>query len=250
MDLYIDVGNTATKIGTYCNNKMVLRCVKRTESYLNDDNSLDFNLSKDDMSSITRVAISSVVPSASKKLFNYFSFLKKEIYFISPTDDSGVKIEIDDVNELGTDLLCDLAAGYKIYKSPLLIIDLGTVTKFLFIDKNGVFSTCSFIPGLELTLKTLSKNTALLPKIEVGSINPLLDNHNTKDVIMASTYYSHIDTLNGMVKRYQKEVGYMFKVVITGGNLNLIKNDKELEFPFEIIEELCLQGIKIIMDRK
>ena len=250
MDLYIDIGNTATKFGIYRNNEIFLLSVIRTESYMNSNNILNFDFSNEFIESIDRVIVSSVVPKASQKIADCFSYHHKEIYFISPKDDSGVKIEIDDINELGSDLLCDLAAGYYLYKSPLLIIDLGTVTKFLFIDKNGVFSTCAFVPGLELTLQTLSKNTALLPKISVSDINPFLDNHNTKDVLMASTYYSHIDILNGMVERYQKEAGYSIKVILTGGNTNLICKDMELEFQYEIVEELCLKGIKVIMDRK
>ena len=247
MDLYIDVGNTTIKYGYFKDDELILLHTKNTQLFVDEVCTLDINEQLED---ITRVVISSVVPKATEKLTSLFTSLNKEVVLISSKDDAGIKIEIDDINELGTDLLCDLASGYQLFHSPLLIVDLGTVTKFLFIDKNGTFSTCSFVPGLELTLKTLSKNTALLPKIEVSNIKPLLDNHNTKDVIMSSTYYSHIDTLNGMVKGYQNEVGYPFKVVITGGNIELVHSDKEIEFEFMEVKELCLRGIKVIMDRK
>ena len=250
MDLYVDIGNTAIKFGCVSNKEMEVLSTINTEWLVKSEYPLDFDFPTAFVDGIKRVFISSVAPKACRKVVECFENLDKDIYFINPNDDAGVKINIDDPNELGSDLLADLAAGYALYGSPLLIIDLGTVTKLLFIDKNATFSTCSFLPGFELTFRTLGQNTELLPKVNMGRIKPLLENHNTNDVILASTYYSHIDMLNGMVKRYQREVGYPFKVVITGGNASYIKESKEVEFEFDLVDNLCLKGIKIIVDRK
>jgi len=248
MNLLIDIGNTAIKFGVYRNNKIEVFLINNTKDVIESKNPLDFDLPANIIDDIERVFISSVVPEINIKFQNYFEKINKEVNFISPLDESGVKINIDYKEELGTDLLCDLAGANDLFKAPILIVDLGTATKFLFIDKNGVFSTCAIVPGLELTLQTLNKNTSLLPKIELGDIKPLLENHNTKDVLMASAYYSHIDMINGMVNRYKKEVGYPFKIVMSGGNAKLIID--KLDFDYETIEFLCLYGIKIIADRK
>lgn len=245
MNLYIDVGNTASKFAVNNLEELSLIFVIDTKKLLSDPSLLE-EVIKD--KKIENAYISTVVPAIKEVFESFFKEKNINIDFISPLDDAGLKINIDYPEELGTDLLCDLAGGYQLYSSPLLIIDLGTATKFLFIDNNGVFSTCAFVPGLELTLKTLNSNTALLPKIDIGEIKPLLDCHNTKDVLMASTYYSHIDMINGMVNRYQKEVGYPFKIVMSGGNAIHIK--EKMNFEYEIKQNLCLIGIKIIADRK
>ena len=250
MRLFIDIGNTATKIATFENEKMSIFAVVDTEKILKGEITLESIFPTNLISNIEDAYVSSVVPVVAHMINDHFELLNKEIDFVHPWDDSGVKINIDNPKELGADLLCDLAAGYHLFGSPLLIIDLGTVTKFLFIDDKGVFSTCSFLPGLELTFRTLGQNTALLPKVEMGNIKPLLDNHNTVDVIMSSTYYSHIDMLNGMVKRYRDALNYPFKIILSGGNANKIKDTNELNFEYEYVDNLCLLGIKIISERK
>ena len=125
-------------------------------------------------------------------------------------------------------------------------MDLGTATKFLLIDDKGVFSTCAIIQGLELSLRNLAQNTALLPMLSFDEVKPLLENRNTKDVLVSSAYYSHVDMINGMVARYKKEVGYPLKVVLTGGNIKNIK--KDLDFEYETKDYLCLLGIKVIVN--
>lgn len=240
MNLYIDIGNTATKFGVdYGDSIEIIFTISTKEAINSLNTALDSIPGKFD-----NVYISSVVPEATKALEKAFDVPVK---VISPLEDSGVIIKIDYPEELGTDLLCDLAGANELFGHPCLIIDLGTATKFLFIDKDGVFSTCSIVPGIELSLNTLSKNTALLPRIDIQEVKPLLDCHNTNDVLMSSVFYSHIDMINGMVNRYKKEVGYPFDIVLTGGHVDFIKD--HLNFSFKTKYSLCLHGLKVITER-
>ena len=246
MKLYIDVGNTATKFAIEENDGIKPILTIKTSKIIED---IDSALAILDIADLSGVYVSSVVPLASKSLQGYF--LRKynlEVYFVSPDDESGVILDIDNKDELGADLLCDLAGAKSLFGYPLLIVDLGTATKFLFIDNKGVFFTCAIIQGLELSLQNLSKNTALLPLLNFDEVKPLLENKNTKDVLVSSAYYSHVDMINGMVARYKKAVDYSFKVVLTGGNIDKIA--KDLDFDYEIKNNLCLEGIKVIVDLK
>ena len=246
MKLYIDVGNTATKFAI--DEKEGLKPILTINtSKIEED--VDGTLSVLKVENLDGIYVSSVVPLVSKSLQGYFHRkYNLEVYLISPSDESGVELEIDDKNELGSDLLCDLAGAKALYGYPLLIVDLGTATKFLLVDKNNVFSTCAIIQGLELSLHNLSKNTALLPMLSFDEVKPLLENKNTKDVLVSSAYYSHVDMINGMVARYKKAVDYPFKVVLTGGNIDKIA--KDLDFDYEIKNNLCLEGIKVIVNLK
>ena len=246
MKLYIDVGNTATKFAIDENQGIKPILTIKTSNIEED---IDGALSNLEVENLDGVYVSSVVPLVSKSLQEYF--LRKynlDVYLIYPEDESGVELAIDNKNELGSDLLCDLAGAKALYGYPLLIVDLGTATKFLLIDKNNVFSTCAIIQGLELSLHNLSKNTALLPMLSFDEVKPLLENKNTKDVLVSSAYYSHVDMINGMVARYKKAVNYPFKVVLTGGNIDKIA--KDLDFDYEIKNNLCLEGIKVIVNLK
>lgn len=243
MNLYIDVGNTATKFAVDDNAGIKHIRTIDTSKIVDDDSVLNLL----ELEGLEDVYVSSVVPLASKNIENYFQ-RKYNVTstLISPLDESGVTISIDNQDELGADLLCDLAGAKALFGYPLLVVDLGTATKFLLIDDKGVFSTCAIIQGLELSLRNLAQNTALLPMLSFDEVKPLLENRNTKDVLVSSAYYSHVDMINGMVARYKKEVGYPLKVVLTGGNIKNIK--KDLNFEYETKDYLCLLGIKVIVN--
>ena len=242
MNLYIDVGNTATKFAIDKNDKLDFLFAISSSEILNDVTILTNRL---ELININNIYVSSVVPAISQNLKSYFQKHNKNIEFINSDFDAGIKIEVDDKNELGSDLLCDLAGANKETNYPFLVIDLGTATKFLFVDNKGVFSTCAIIQGLELSLLNLSKNTALLPKLSFSEVKPLLENRNTKDVLMSSAYYSQVDMINGMVRRYLEAAGYPFNIILTGGNIDIIK--KDLNFTYKEVHNLCLEGIEVLV---
>lgn len=243
MNLYIDIGNSAVKFAVDKEETLSLLFFLATKN-LNEE-SLMSKLPEQ----VEHIYFSSVVPNISSLLKEVcLKKYNKEPILISALDDSGVNIHIDNPSELGTDLLCDLAASKKYYGSPILIIDAGTATKFLYIDDKNVFSSCAIVPGLELQLNMLSSGTALLPNTREKEVKKLLDCHNTIDVITSSSYYAHVDMINGMVERYQKEIGHPVKKVITGGNISKIKN--LLNFDYDYDQLLCLKGIKVIGERR
>ena len=246
-NLFIDVGNTATKFGIDKNNEVEHFLTVRTSNLkldikgvLNNESTL-LNLD------VESVYISSVVPSINKSLADYLKYkFNVEPVFIDTDFDNGVDIRIDNRQELGIDLFCDLASAKKKYGYPLLIVDFGTATKFLYIDEKGIFSTCAFVAGLELSLNALNDNTDLLPKVDFKNVKPLLDIHNTVDVLSSSAYYGQVDMVNGLVTRYFDEIGHQVPVLITGGIANIVKND--LKFEYQLEHNLCLKGIKVIKE--
>ena len=236
--LLIDVGNTASKFALLENGQLshVLTVLTREV-----DNKIIKALGTDYID----VTVSSVVPEANKVLEKIFK--GKPIRFISPRDESGAIINIDNPDELGADLLCDISGALHSGESlPLLVVDLGTATKFLYIDENKTFYSCAILPGLELSLLSLSNGTALLPNVKVSGAKNILDCHNTIDVLTASAYYSAIDTINGMVKRYKDETQKEINVIVTGGYIDLLK--KDFNFEYKHIANLALHGIVAMLD--
>ena len=239
MNLLIDIGNTATKFGVLSNEFHFLgRCFN---SELKEEK-LDELLSLCD--NIDRVYASSVAPHVLNQLEKYFT--KKynlKIRSIAIQENDNLKIKIDDKNELGLDLYCDLIAARKKYGFPLIVVDLGTATKMLLIDKDNVFSSCVILPGMGISKRVLSEATELLPNTDLYEVKKLSESRNTIDVINSSVYYGHVEMINGLLERYENEIGYKCLHVFTGGNASKILKDIKAKYIYD--ENLCLEGLSI-----
>lgn len=141
---------------------------------------------------------------------------------------------------IGADLLADLRQADEEYGGPCLIADFGTVTKLLQTNEKGEFVGLSFIPGLEISLKLFSQNTALLPEYEHLNVPKDRLGLNTFESMSHGIYYSTVyyvkDVLNSLKDKNTK-------LIITGGNHRLIKD----EFKDEIIDpKLTLKGMYLL----
>ena len=237
MELLIDIGNTAAKIG-YFDGKIT----KVDVFPISDILSNKFNILLDNVSSIY---ISSVVPDANKIIKKYFESIGiKDIRFVNTSQSVNFALDIDNKDELGTDLFSDIAGGLSLYKAPLLIVDLGTASKILFVDKNSSFKSCAILPGLALAFKSLANNTALIEHYDFATPKPLLECKNTKEVITSSAIYGHAEMINGLIRRYRQEIGYEVKIILTGGYAEKIK--QYFDFEFDYVKNLTLIGISEI----
>lgn len=242
MKLFIDVGNTAIKFACEKNNAFYY--IGRFFTSKLNEQRLDSILSN--CSQITGVYVASVVPSVANELNQYFvSRYQVQSRYITVDDYPKLKVDIDNKNELGMDLFCDLVGALKKYGSSTLVVDLGTASKILLIDKNGTFSSCVIVPGIEMSKKMLSKDTALLPDVDLKEVKKLSECRNTIDVISSSVYYGHVEMINGLINRFEKEIGYTCQHVFTGGNATKIINN--ISEPYVLDEHLVLEGISEII---
>ena len=235
MKLLVDIGNTAIKFASVNNGDF---------SYLfrlyNHEISLE-KIKEFIKGDIEEVYISSVAP----KICSNFKLILKELNItnikeIDVSMNKSVEINIDDKNELGSDLLCDIVACKKLYGNSLAIVDFGTATKILFIDKDGVFSSCAIFIGSEQAKKSLSSATELLPLTATKEVKSISKCHNTVDVINSSVYYSELYSVKGIINQYESDVGYKVKVILTGGNASpFIKEFKDAIYD----KDLVLKGL-------
>ena len=237
MNLFIDIGNTAIKFAL---DDLKNVTSISTKEVIEGDFDLSF-LPK----GVDQVFVSSVVPKAFEKIkakvFGKYGILMKQEAI---SNDYGVYIDMDNPQELGDDLFYDLVGANATSKVPLLIVDLGTANKFLYIDENHRFYSAQIIEGLYMALHGLANSTALLPHIEDGDIKPILKCNNTVDVLLSSAYNAQVDAINGAVARYQKELGNKdIPIILTGGNVKDIY--KDLNFKYQKVDNLCLKGLQV-----
>ena len=243
MKLLVDVGNTTTEFALLKEEKFC---------YIDKihDSLIDFNSIKEMLRDIKpdEIYISTVAPYTSNKLQEIFLGLYgiKSI-IVSNRSKVDFKIEIDNPDELGVDLLCDLVAGYQKYGPKLAIVDFGTATKILFIDIDSSFKSCAIFLGFDKSKRILANSTELLPVVDDIEVKPISECHNTNDVINSSSYYSQLFTVNGIIAKFENEVGYKLNRIYTGGNADYFLKDLG-DAHYE--PHLVLQGLAILSERK
>ena len=252
MNLCIDVGNTTIGMGFFQNGKLIKRVtytldIKKTcDEYI----SIIRNIFKENdysFSSLEKIILSSVVPSVNDPLTNALKELFSiEPMRIAPGIKTGLTIHVDNPNEIGNDLIAVMVGAKEQFGYPLLIADLGTASKILLVDKTGAFVSCVIMPGLSLSMDSLTNRAALLPEISLKDPKTIMAK-NTVDAINTGVVYGHADMISGIIKRYEKQLGYKCKHVLTGGGAIYIRSVLGDEFIYD--PDICLKGLELIIER-
>lgn len=252
MNLCVDVGNTTIGFGVFEENKLLIKFNIQTNRFKTET---EFSLSIAELfkqnhlpiGNIDKIIYSSVVPQVNHELKQALtSVFNCRILTISSGMKTGIMMKIDNPNELGNDLVADLVAGKTLYSYPLLIVDLGTASKILLIDKDGYFSSALIMPGLSVCAKALTDSAVLLPSVGLDQTPKFLAK-NTVEAMNNGLLYGHAEMINGLVKRFEKELGYECKVVVSGGNAKYVKNLLPAEYLYD--EQLVLKGLNILLEK-
>ena len=252
MNLCIDVGNTTIGMGFFKEEKLFKALTytvdekKTKDEYisllkqsLKDNNLLDYHFEN--------IIFSSVVPGINESLIGALKdIFEIEPLLIAPGIKTGLMLRVDNPNEVGNDLVAVMVGAKEKYGYPCLIADLGTASKVLLIDKNGAFVSCMIMPGLSLSVNSLTNRAALLPEIEIKKPKNVLSK-NTIDAINNGVVYGHADMIMGIVKRYEKEIDYECKHILSGGGAVYLKDIIDDSFIYD--KNLCLEGLNYIINK-
>tara|TARA_B100001121_G_C18610398_1_gene584103 strand:+ start:101 stop:844 length:744 start_codon:yes stop_codon:yes gene_type:complete len=215
-----DIGNTSTRICLFSKSKIIKSVIFSTKSiYLKGfvkkifNKILVKNLKKE-------ILFSCVVPLALKSIK---TVLKKTNYKILEIKNFNlnklIKINIKNLNQLGSDRIVNSIAGKK-FKN-CLIIDFGTATTFDIV-KNGTYEGGVIAPGVKLSIKNLSQSTALLPKFNL-TYKQKSYGKNTKDALNAGFIWGYDGLINNIINKITVNWKMNYKIILTGGYANLFK---------------------------
>lgn len=252
MILAIDIGNTNIVLGGFEENqlKFVARiatnAVKTEDEYATKIKSI-LALHKVDNKSVKGAIISSVVPPLNtimKKAVNIVYGV--DAIMVGPGIKTGINIQCDNPSTVGADLICACAASHHIYGSPSLVIDMGTATKMMVMDEKGTFIGVSIIPGVGIGLKALASGTAQLPQISLEAPKSVIGK-NTADCMRSGVVFGNASLIDGMIERFNEEMGQELPVIATGGlSSTIIPHCKH---NITLDEHLLLKGLKILYDK-
>ena len=142
--------------------------------------------------------------------------VKCHVKIVGPGLKNGLKICMDNPAQVGADLIVAAVAGVRDYSCPLILIDMGTATTITVVDKDKNYRGGMILPGLRVSLDSLTSRTSQLPRISLDPPKRLIGT-NTNDCMKSGILYGSASMLDGMIDRIEEEIGVKTTVVATGG---------------------------------
>lgn len=248
--LAIDIGNTNITAGMFKGAKLLRKMKVPTNSYSSYIRKLKA-LIKDaglELNRLDEAVVSSVVPLALARMVVELRRMSGTIKITIIGRD--IKAPIRNMyrikSEVGQDRLVNAFAAKVLYGTPAVIVDFGTAITFDIISKRGDYLGGLILPGIDLSLSTLYRNTALLPKVELASTSSIIGK-DTVNSMRGGILFGFGAMCDGLVAQYRKILGRSIKVIATGGNARLMKRyAKTIQITDE---DLTLKGLQLISKR-
>lgn len=250
--LALDIGNTTTSVGLFRSSRLVLssRFPSRLDLAVDECALMLSTFLQQKLSfapSIERAIISSVVP----RLTTVYTSAIGTKFGISPITVSaqlpvGLKIGYRQPEQLGADRLANAVAGFYLYGGPIVVVDLGTATKFEVVTKKGEYLGGAIGPGVETASLELVRKTALLPKVVLKKPRKAVG-RSTEEALQAGILIGAAGGIDRMVAEIEKELGTKVKVIATGGLAKVVAGlSKRIG---KVDPDLTLKGLRIIVER-
>lgn len=252
MILAIDMGNTNIVIGcidhqhTYFVERVTTSHNKTDTEYAIHIKNI-FEMHQINPEDITGAIVSSVVPPLNDTItWAVEKICQKTPLMVGSGMKTGMNILMDNPKTVGSDLIVDAVAASKEYPCPVIIIDMGTATTISIVDKNCNYSGTVILPGLKVSLDSLSNKTAQLPSISL-EVPPNVIGKNTIDCMRSGIIYGNIDMIDGMIDRIQNEIGENCSIVATGGLAEFVTPLCRHHIIYD--DALLLKGLLILYDK-
>lgn len=194
---------------------------------------------------ITDGIVSSVVPgltavikSAVKKLSD-ISFVE-----VGPGTKNGLKIRIDVQTQLGADIVANAVAATSEYRTPVIIIDVGTVTTITAVDADGVLEGVIISPGLKVSLDAMADAASGLNDVSLLKPKRFIGK-NTAESVCSGVMHGHVFMIEGFVSEIRRMQGYAnARAVMTGGLAETVRSLCTSRIDYD--PDLVLKGLFLI----
>ncbi len=123
-------------------------------------------------------------------------------------------VDIENLETVGADRLCNMAAARREGLDEALVIDLGTATTFDLLQ-GGVFRGGLIAPGMAFAAEKLGRGAARLDPVEFAA-SPLEVGRDTPEALARGCYHAGVQGVSGVIAGLLERYGER-SVILTGG---------------------------------
>jgi type III pantothenate kinase len=156
---------------------------------------------------------------------------------------TGLNISIENPASLGSDIVAASVAAMADFPLPVIVFDMGTATTITVVDKGNKFIGGAIVPGVVLSMNALSSGTSLLQKVQIEAPKKCISS-TTTTCMQSGAVYGNAAMLDGMIDRFEQELGQKASLIATGGIAAKIVPLCTHEIIYD--EDLLLRGLGII----
>ncbi len=222
MILTIDVGNSNIVLGGVEGSDIRFEARLRTDATkTSDEYCIDLKMILEiygvEKQDIEGSIIASVVPQVLNSMQTAVKKLTgKAALVVGPGLKTGLNIQIENPSQTGADLVVGCVAALREHKAPMIIVDMGTATTMIVLDKNSAMVGGCIMPGVKISMDALTDRTALLPGLQLDQPKKAIG-RNTIDCMRSGIMMGAACMIDGMIERMEAELGYETTVIATGG---------------------------------
>ena len=195
---------------------------------------------------ISGACLCSVAPTLTTTLEEVCrSYFKVSPLTVSSGVKTGVRILYDNPRDVGADRIVDAVAALQLYGGPVIIVDFGTATVFDAVSHDGEYLGGAIAAGINVSAEALFLSTSQLRRVDLTPPNSAIG-RNTVASLQSGLLLGHVGLVEGMVARFQKEMGLEARVVATGGLAEVIARETRI---FDAVNlDLTLIGLRMVYE--
>lgn len=191
------------------------------------------------------VIICSVVPEKAAILNDYFVG-KWPLHFLTAQSPLGMAIDYPQPSQIGADRLANAAGIVSRHGVPAIIIDFGTAVTFDVISAAPAYCGGVIAPGLGAMSGYLTRQTALLPEIELAEPDSAIGK-STVHAMQVGAVFGYRGLVKEIIARICKELSGKPRIIATGGDAALIAQGVS---EIDIVDpDITLDGLRQVAAR-
>lgn len=189
--------------------------------------------------------ICSVVPEK-RELLRDFLDRRGQVHVLDHASPLGLEIDYPEPTAIGADRLANAVGVTARHGAPAIVIDFGTAVTFDVISSAPAYCGGVIAPGLGAMTGYLSRETALLPDIEIAE-PPSAIGKSTVGAMQVGAVIGYRGLVKEILAAIRAELGQPAKAVATGGDAELIaRGVAEID---AVDASLTLEGLRIVAAR-